>query len=304
MKKKLLISAAVLLLLGGIFTVVCLICDWPPPRLILEYGFPPVGGPTGRRLTIESVEFLELSPGYFRMGSDAMNYRGSCSGRLCDFLGLPSEDKPVPSNEMPLRWIEFPRPHWISRTEITNLSYERFDPKHARGSSSNGDPEPVVNVSWLEASEFCQWLTRNCGNCVRLPTEAEWERAGRAGSITEHSSGLVFPDPLKYSWYRDNSGHNAQKVAILEANSWGLFDFDGNVSEWCADAYCRTYGGPSIDGPAPEELFGEDARMQFKVVRGSSFNCRAATWRVDRFRRMPFRRSDEVGLRLAISLSE
>jgi len=108
-KKRTVLILATLLLLVGITTIVWEVNDWPPVRLILKYGFPPTGGPTGNVKTIEGIEFVELKPGYFRMGSKFNAKGGDWLGKLCAPLGLPWGKQPEPSDEMPVHWVEFRR---------------------------------------------------------------------------------------------------------------------------------------------------------------------------------------------------
>lgn len=103
--------------------------NWPPPLWILQYGLPGSQGPTGRVARIEGIEFVEISPGYFRMGSDWRLDRGDTRfsagdvmGRLGVEAGLPWGRTPFYSEEMPLHWIELPHGFFIARTEITDAT--------------------------------------------------------------------------------------------------------------------------------------------------------------------------------------
>ena len=129
----------------------------------------------------------------------------------------------------------------ISATEITNAQYEAFDPSHRglRGYKgfSKADDEAVVMVSWEEASAYCQWLSQRTGRFFRLPTEAEWEYACRAGTESDYNTGDTFPESQwkvqKNTRYKEPV---SLQVAQFEPNAWGLYDMHGNVEEWCLDA--------------------------------------------------------------------
>ena len=97
---------------------------------------------------------------------------------------------------------------------------------------------PVTDVSWNDAVEFCQWLNEQQKEYVyRLPTEAEWEYACRAGTKTKWSFGDDEEELGKYAWYNKNSDSSTHTVGELKPNDWGLYDMYGNVEEWCADWY-------------------------------------------------------------------
>ncbi len=100
-----------------------------------------------------------------------------------------------------------------------------------------GDSRPVETVSWIEANDFCHKLSQLTGRAYRLPTEAEWEYACRAGTDTKYFWGDRTEELNKYAWYCDNSGRGSHPVGLKQPNAWGLYDMLGNVWEWCADSY-------------------------------------------------------------------
>jgi formylglycine-generating enzyme required for sulfatase activity len=146
-RRKLLILGLVLFLLAG-GVIAWTLAGLPPPRYIFSYGLWPGCEPTGETVTLEGVEFVEIGPGIFRMGSTHLAKGGDWLGRICARLGLPWGERPEPSDEMPVHWVEFPRGFWIARTELTNAQYELFDPRHERSEWSQEDDSPVVFVSW------------------------------------------------------------------------------------------------------------------------------------------------------------
>jgi formylglycine-generating enzyme required for sulfatase activity/tRNA A-37 threonylcarbamoyl transferase component Bud32 len=135
---------------------------------------------------------------------------------------------------------------------------------------------PVVCVSWNDAQAFCGWLSTKEGREYRLPTEAEWEYACRAGTETAYSFGDDALALGQYAWYADNANAQTHAVGKLLPNRWGLYDIQGNVWQWCADYYDPNYyqSSPATDPPGP-------ASGQHRVVRGGCWNfpgqyCRAA----------------------------
>lgn len=165
----------------------------------------------------------------------------------------------------------------MSATEITNAQYEQFRPEHKlmRGvkRTSFNDDDPVVFVSYDDAIAFCKWLSKKEGKSYRLPTEAEWEYACRAGTNTIYHTGDELPAVYRknnptggggFSWASPMDLQNppAIRVAQTPPNTWGLFDMHGNVEEWCLDAYHKYSPAPQKD---PINFKGE-----FFVTRGGS----------------------------------
>ncbi len=128
------------------------------------------------------------------------------------------------------------------------------------------DDHPVVEVSWNDAKEFCAWLSKKDGRTYRLPTEAEWEYACRAGTKTDYYSGDGEAALKKVGWYSGNSGNETHPVGLLKKNAWGLYDMHGNVWQWCEDYYGPYQGLESRD-PVHTRQDGEYHR----VVRGGCF---------------------------------
>ncbi len=176
----------------------------------------------------------------------------------------------------------------ISATEITNAQYEAFDPSHRslRGYQgfSKADDEAVVMVSWEEATAYCQWLSQRTGQLFRLPTEAEWEYACRAGTESDYNTGDTFPESQwkvqKNTRYKEPV---SLQVAQFEPNAWGLYDMHGNVEEWCLDAVSSS---PASTG-------------DLRAVRGGSHNTPVRYLRsANRSASVPADRSVLLGFRV------
>jgi formylglycine-generating enzyme required for sulfatase activity len=287
MKRRILILLAVLCLtaIGGAAWTVA---DPPPVRLLWRYGLSGGPEPTGQVEILEGVKFVEIGPGCFRMGSEQNADGGDWLGRWCAGIGLPWGDQPEPSDEMPVHWVEIPRGFYIAVTEVTNAQYEAFDNKHQRNELSPGDRDPVVDVTFEDAKKYCAWLSERSGREIRLPSESEWECACRAGSNGEFCFGDDEQLLGEFAWYDPNSKDRAQMVGTRRANAFGLFDFHGNVWEWCEDAYHEDYENAPADGTAWTEGGVEQEPGSFnRIIRGGCFvapaaNCRSAyrNWNV------------------------
>ena len=150
------------------------------------------------------------------------------------------------------RWREAPEFTW------RNLGYERA-----------GD-EPVVNVSWRDAVAYCRWLSRHEGRRYRLPTEAEWEYACRAGTTTRYPWGDDAGARPQFAWTAENAKGKPQRVGSLKPNAWGLYDMLGNVYEYCGDYYSP---GPFAAEPLTDPTGPKTGSA--RVVRGVSWGTDA-----------------------------
>ncbi len=161
--------------------------------------------------------------------------------------------------------------------------------------NNQGDDAPVVQVSWNDAQDFIAWLNKTDGGGYRLPSEAEWEYACRAGGNHTYCGS---DDVGAVAWYRDNSGRRFHAVGEKEPNAFGLYDMSGNVWEWVQDYYHNNYNDAPADGSA--RISG--GKQEYRVLRGGSWisdawNARAA----NRYSNPPGFRYDGLGLRLARS---
>ena len=174
-------------------------------------------------------------------------------------MGSPPGEPLRQEEELPRR-VTLTRSFRIAATEVTQKQWLALMP--ANRSPQRGDDLPVTSVSWNEAQEFCRLLSRKEGTTYRLPTEAEWEYACRAGGASPPASGA---DLAAIAWYAENSEGTTHPVGSKRANAWGLHDMLGNVGEWISDVY----------GPYPRASEDADptgpATGSTRVVRGGSW---------------------------------
>ena len=132
------------------------------------------------------------------------------------------------------------------------------------------DGFPAISMTQLAAKKFCQWLSAITGNFYRLPTEAEWEYACRAGSEKAYSFGDDPKELNNYAWFKDNSNNKYHKVGQKLPNSWGLYDMHGNVSEWTLDAYNTTTYLKASQNLSKNPIV-KPIKLYPRVVRGGSW---------------------------------
>ena len=160
---------------------------------------------------------------------------------------------------------------------------------------SQTDKDPVVCISWGDADAYCRWLSEIEGRSYRLPTEAEWEYACRAGSSTAYCFGGDETRLGEYAWYYENSGETTHPVGEKRPNVWGLYDMHGNVWEWCNDWY-GDYPSGTVTDPTGA------SSGSIRVDRGGGWNFVAAGCRsADRRRNGPSNRYFDLGFRLVLS---
>ncbi len=217
-------------------------------------------------------------------------------------IGSPDSDPAALPDEKPRQKVKINRPFQLGKTEITQAQFEEVmgtNPStfHAKGrfkervAGMDTRSHPVDSVSWLEAVRFCNKLsekhgiepyyvldndkvTIRGGTGFRLPTEAEWEYACRAGSEATYPFGEKKDELGAHAWLADNSGDATHPVGVKKANAFGLFDMLGNVPEWCWDRYDPRYYDrmPSSDPPGA-------GAGEIRVYRGGAWNHRAAQLR-------------------------
>jgi formylglycine-generating enzyme required for sulfatase activity len=186
------------------------------------------------------------------------------------------------SDESPVHKVKITAQYYLGANEVTNRQFELFDPHHKkfrgiRGSSKQDD-DPVAHVTWQQATEYCAWLSEKEGLLYRLPTEAEWEYACRAGTTTRfHTGDELTVEQANLGKNKDGKSLTTSPVGSYAPNAWGLYDMHGNVAEWCLDWYGAYETGDQQDPVGRADGFA-------RVVRGWSWQS-AGFQKADRFAR-------------------
>jgi formylglycine-generating enzyme required for sulfatase activity len=192
---------------------------------------------------------------------------------------------------MPTRKVTITKPFYMGVHEVTQAQYTKV--MGTNPAEFKGDDFPVDNVSWNDTQAFCKKLSEmDPKGSYRLPTEAEWEYACRAGTKTLYFYGDKVTDG--YAWTRKNSRDKGPNpVGKLKPNAWGLYDMAGNVWEWCQDYHAPSYtGAKSVDPTGPVE--GDD-----RVIRGGSWHFYSRSSRsANRHNREPGRGEGDTGFRV------
>ena len=221
-------------------------------------------------------------------------------------MGSPPDPEPDPfSNEKP-KTIGAPNQKPQHRVQIQSFAIGKYEVMQEQWyavmgnnpSQNKGRALPVEQVSWNNVQDFIVKLNQKTGRKYRLPSEAEWEYALRAGTTTEWSFGNDVSKLGNYAWHGRSSGNKTQAVGQKLPNAFGLFDMHGNVWEWVEDCWHDTYSGAPIDGHAWTTNCTDNRR----VARGESFYYSRPFRSADRDRYDPNIRGNLGGFRLARDL--
>ncbi|MDL1964998.1 MAG: formylglycine-generating enzyme family protein, partial [Deltaproteobacteria bacterium] len=229
------------------------------------------------------MEFVLIKPGTFMMGSSADE-----SGR---------------DNDETQHSVTLTKKFYIQTTEVTQEQWRKAMKSNPSYFKDSGEDCPIESVSFDDCQEFIRKLNKQENtNKYRLPTEAEWEYACRAGSKTAFTNGDITKKDFVHNanlnqvgWYSANSGRTTHPVSQKKPNNWGLYDMHGNVWEWCQDRYGR-YPDQCITDP---EGPSSGARRVFKG--GSWLNDAAQCRSANRFRDIPSFKSRYLGFRLVMT---
>jgi formylglycine-generating enzyme required for sulfatase activity len=195
-------------------------------------------------------------------------------------MGSPDSEKYRQSDEGPQHRVRISKGFYMSVTEVTQAQWQAVmgsNPSLFKGflGLDKNDDLPVECVSWNDAVEFCRKLSQKEGKSYRLPTEAEWEYACRAGTTTRFYFGDSDSQLSDYAWCDEDSGNKTYPVGQKKPNAFGLYDMHGNVWEWCSDWYDENYysESPADDPKGP-------STGQYLVLRGGSWSNLASSCRV------------------------
>ena len=211
----------------------------------------PSGSKTPREVKLDlgdgvTMEFVYIKPGTFIMG------------------GENTKDSKWQGVEVPKHEVTITKGYYLGKYEVTQAQFQKI--MGSNPSKASKDPNaPADTISEGDAVAFCNKLAEKTGTQTRLPTEAEWEYACRAGTTTKYFFG---DDPSKlgeYAWFEDNDGGKSHPVGQKKPNPWGLYDICGNVVERVSDKYAKDYyaKSPKVDPTGPSQ--GTKSRLEYEI---------------------------------------
>ncbi len=273
-------SSAKWLVLGGIVVAVAL-------GITIMYQQTKARNPELLSVDIGGVkmELVMIQPGEFEMGS-------------------PNNEPGHDPSESPMHTVKIEQPFYIGKLEVTQAQWQAV--VGSNQSEFKGDPTaPADSIARRDAVKFCQYATQRTNRVFRLPTEAEWEYACRAGTSTAFSCGAALT--TTQATFKAAEGDKPLRTTPAGShapNAWGLYDMHGNVYEWCADMYQPDYKDAPADGTAvlaPKTAPGDVEGDISYVYRGGSWRngpeeCRSAV----RFASSETTRSDTMGFRVVV----
>ena len=232
-------------------------------------------------------------------GSDFLSYDQSLPGSTLKFkmvpinggsftLGSTATDNAAKEDEKPQHTVTI-SPFWMGAYEVTHDEFDVFfndqvTPENTKVDAVTRPSPQYIDLSWGMGKEggypansmqqftalmFCRWLYQKTGIFYRLPTEAEWEYAAKAGATTVYPFGNDPKELDKYAWHKDNSKNKYQKVGQKAPNAWGLYDMLGNLAEWTLDQYDGQAYTKITDGAS--DPYQAPTSRHPRVVRGGSF---------------------------------
>ena len=238
------------------------------------------------------LEMVRIPAGRFQMGSDdGPDWSWCHEDNNCTYCT---------NCEQPVHTVNIGYDFYMGKYEVTQAQWTavlRANPAHFRGADL-----PVEMIDGSQAREFLRRIQSRFavrGLVLRLPSEAEWEYAARAGTRTLFASGDSELDLARSAWYRQNSRGRTRPAGGRAPNAWGLHDMHGNVAEWCEDVWHETYAGAPADGRARVEGGDGDKRVQ----RGGSWGCLPLNCRSARRYGAPWtERNKYVGFRIVLEV--
>ena len=203
---------------------------------------------------VSGIDFVWIPEGCFRMGCVS---------------GIDCHD-----DEKPVHQVCFDEGFWMGKYEVTQEQWQRVMKKNPsyfneQQVGKNTRNYPVEQVSWNDVQQFIQKLNEQTGDIrYRLPSEAEWEYAARAGTETAYSFGNKERESGEYAWCGESlTKGKTHPVGQLKPNGWGLHDMQGNVREWCAEPWHDDYAEAPTDG----SVWESGGSTEYRVLRGGSW---------------------------------
>lgn len=244
------------------------------PNLIVVRSPEESPGEVGEVRTFAGIDFVWIPAGEFVMGSDDPGYATTYT--------------------QPLRTVQITRGFWMSKFEITQGQWRAtmgVNPAYFPEPTGN---RPIEQVSWQQAQDYIAQLNETQAGTFRLPTEAEWEYACRAGSTTEFYFGDDITQSPSFGWTWENARFLTRVSGLLQPNAWGLYDMSGNVWEWCSDYYDPDFYAEMRE----DDPFGP-MWSAYRVARGGSwYNAAHEARSANRFGFVPNSTYNTIGFRI------
>ncbi|MEO8427575.1 MAG: SUMF1/EgtB/PvdO family nonheme iron enzyme, partial [Verrucomicrobiota bacterium] len=281
---------------------------WPDGITLVPRKSEEATSAANEELTVAEIHKMILAKLEAKTEADMKPYTNTIHGTQVSYAMLPIPSGEFlmgsPPNEPGYKLDEAPQhkvkisPFWMGKYEVTWNEFELFmypdaerklkanvqtDPYVDKVSDAVARPTrpyvemsfgmgkdgyPAISMTQHAANKYCQWLSAKTGHFYRLPTEAEWEYACRAGTTTAYSFGDDPSQLGEYAWYEKNSDFKYQKVGKKKPNPWGLYDMHGNVTEWCIDQYEPTY--ERFAGSIVEDPWIKSTKGYPQAARGGS----------------------------------
>jgi eukaryotic-like serine/threonine-protein kinase len=224
-------------------------------------------------------------------------------------MGSPDSEQGRSRDEGPQRQVTIPE-FYLGQNLVTKAQWQAITGENLAVSKNDGKL-PVAKVSWSDAMEFCNKLSARVGRSYRLPSEAEWEYACRAGTTTPFTFGETITAAVvnyhgNYPYGNAAKGEYRQKataVGSFPPNGFGLYDMHGNLWEWCLDEWVNSYNGAPTDGSARGDSKSRNGSKS-RLLRGGAWDSIAVDCRTAyRYHVLASNRNDYIGLRVVISSS-
>lgn len=278
------------------------IAELPPTTAAIPPSIPPVASKLSvkPKNTTRACSAVDVT----KVWKAATERTVSCQDKLADgtagpiMIAIPAGSFVMGGHlsfERPIHNVKISKPLAVGRYEVTQTEYARYATA-VNQQAPQDSTQPMVNVTWHDASSYATWLSQQTGAVYRLPTEAEWEYFARAGATTRYPAGDVTPDPLIVGNFTQTPPKTPKSGRSGSVNKFFLWNTLGNVREWVQDAWREGYDGASGDGDA---VSGSGLR----VVRGGSFRDNALGLRLgSRSRMEEGTRDDATGFRVVREL--
>jgi formylglycine-generating enzyme required for sulfatase activity len=253
---------------------------------------PPEGKKPAKELTLDlgdgvTMEFIYVKPGTFVMG------------------GENEKDGRFECVEVPRHVVGLTKGFYLGKHEVTQAQYQVAMGSNPSRSTKNPDC-PADNVSEPDALQFCIRISEITGADARLPTEAEWEYASRAGRDTKWFFGDDPSNIREYAWFKDNAGSKSHPVGEKKPNPWGFYDIYGNVCERISDKYHKNYYSvsPKTDPTGPKQAIKSRFEYQVTTSRAGIYSMKAKVVTANYDQKLNVSANDGTGVTMKMPFTE